>query len=160
MGRIFCGLQLDSLPKKKKFAPLFARFSCMTLSVIIPTYNEAPSIAGLIQSLRQHDPRREVEILVVDAHSPDGTAEVARRAGATVLLAPKPGRAAQMNLGAARATGEVLYFVHADVGIHPTTWPPSARLWRGATRRAATASGSIRAIRCCESIATALVLRA
>ena len=91
----------------------------MTLSVIIPTYNEAPTIAGLIQSLRRHDPHREVEILVVDAHSPDGTAEAARQAGATVLLTPKPGRAAQMNLGATHATGEVLYFVHADVGIHP-----------------------------------------
>ena len=98
---------------------MFARFSRMTFSVIIPTYNEAPTIAGLIQSLRQHDPHREVEILVVDAHSPDGTAEAARRAGATVLLAPKASRAAQMNLGAARAAGEVLYFVHADVGIHP-----------------------------------------
>ena len=91
----------------------------MFLSVVIPTHNEAPTIAGLIQSLRRHDPRREVEILVVDAHSPDGTAAAARQAGATVLLAPKPGRAAQMNLGAAHAAGAVLYFVHADVGIHP-----------------------------------------
>ncbi|WP_210518599.1 TIGR04283 family arsenosugar biosynthesis glycosyltransferase [Hymenobacter terricola] len=91
----------------------------MSFSVIIPTFNEAATIARLVQELRRYDPRREVEILVVDAHSPDGTADAARRAGATVLLAPRPGRAAQMNHGAAHATGDILYFVHADVGIHP-----------------------------------------
>ena len=89
----------------------------MTLSIIIPTYNEAANIAGLIRQLRQY--AQDVEVLVVDAGSPDGTAETARQAGATVLPAPKPGRAAQMNHGARHATGDILYFVHADVGIHP-----------------------------------------
>lgn len=91
----------------------------MKLSVIIPTFNEAPNIARLVAELRRHDASGAVEILVVDAHSPDGTAELARQAGATVLLAPKPGRAFQMNHAAAHATGDVLYFVHADVSIHP-----------------------------------------
>lgn len=89
----------------------------MTFSVIIPTYNEAGNIARLVAELRRHAP--QAEVLVVDANSPDGTAEVARQAGATVLLAPQPGRAAQMNHGAAHATGELLYFVHADVRPHP-----------------------------------------
>ncbi|MFD2784551.1 TIGR04283 family arsenosugar biosynthesis glycosyltransferase [Hymenobacter rubripertinctus] len=91
----------------------------MLLSVIIPTHNEAPHIARLVQQLRACAPPETVEILVVDAHSPDGTAALAEAAGATVLLAPRPGRAAQMNHGAAHATGRILYFVHADVGIHP-----------------------------------------
>ena len=95
----------------------------MMLSVIIPTYNEAPNIARAVESLLRHAPPGAVEVLVVDAHSPDGTAEIARQAGATVLLAPKPGRAAQMNHGAQHATGDVLYFVHADVGIHPEFVP-------------------------------------
>ncbi|NVO86498.1 TIGR04283 family arsenosugar biosynthesis glycosyltransferase [Hymenobacter terrestris] len=90
------------------------------LSVIIPTYNEAPHIAGLVQQLRQlASPGEAVEILVVDARSPDGTAALAEAAGATVLHAPCPGRAAQMNYGASHATGRILYFVHADVGICP-----------------------------------------
>ena len=89
----------------------------MTLSVIIPTYNEAGNIARLVAELHRYAP--QAQVLVVDAHSPDGTAEAARQAGATVLPAPKAGRAAQMNHGAAHATGEVLYFVHADVGLHP-----------------------------------------
>jgi rSAM/selenodomain-associated transferase 2 len=91
----------------------------MKLSVIIPTFNEAPNIARLVAELRRHDPPGTVEILVVDAHSTDGTAELARQAGATLLPAPQPGRAAQMNHGAAHATGDILYFVHADVSIHP-----------------------------------------
>ena len=89
----------------------------MTFSVIIPTYNEAGNIARLVAELRRHAP--QAEILVVDANSPDGTAEAARQAGATVLPAPQCGRAAQMNHGAAHATGELLYFVHADVHPHP-----------------------------------------
>jgi rSAM/selenodomain-associated transferase 2 len=91
----------------------------MTLTVIIPTYNEAANIARLVADLHRHDPTGAVEVLVVDADSPDGTADVARQAGATVLRSPTPGRAAQMNYGARQARGEVLYFVHADVGIHP-----------------------------------------
>ncbi|MBU6120349.1 TIGR04283 family arsenosugar biosynthesis glycosyltransferase [Hymenobacter siberiensis] len=91
----------------------------MKLSVIIPTFNEAANIARLVGELRRHAADRPVEIVVVDAHSPDGTAELARQAGATVLLPPRSGRAFQMNYGAAHATGDVLYFVHADVSIHP-----------------------------------------
>lgn len=91
----------------------------MQISVIIPTYNEATTIGLLVQRLRTCGGGRLAEVIVVDAHSPDGTAGAAERAGATVLMAPQPGRAAQMNLGAAHATGRVLYFVHADVGIHP-----------------------------------------
>ena len=89
----------------------------MTFSVVIPTYNEANNIVRLVTELRRYAP--QAQVLVVDAHSPDGTAEAARQAGATVLLAPKPGRAAQMNHAAAHATGELLYFVHADVSLHP-----------------------------------------
>ena len=85
--------------------------------VIIPTYNEAGNIARLVAELRRYAP--QAQVLVVDAHSPDGTADAARHAGATVLPAPQPGRAAQMNHGAAHATGELLYFVHADVRLHP-----------------------------------------
>ncbi|MBB5282331.1 rSAM/selenodomain-associated transferase 2 [Rhabdobacter roseus] len=59
------------------------------------------------------------EIIVVDTPGQDNTAAVARQAGARVLISDRPGRAYQMNAGAAVATGEVLYFVHADVHIHP-----------------------------------------
>lgn len=91
----------------------------MTFSIIIPTYNEADAIGRLVQNVRTLGGALLQEVLVIDAGSPDGTAEVARQAGATVYQAPRRGRAAQMNFGAAQATGDILYFVHADVGIHP-----------------------------------------
>ncbi|GGG61552.1 TIGR04283 family arsenosugar biosynthesis glycosyltransferase [Hymenobacter glacieicola] len=91
----------------------------MTLSVIIPTYNEASNIGRLVTQLRQYAQPEAIEVLVVDAGSLDETVLVACQAGATVLQSPKPGRAAQMNYGARHARGELLYFVHADVGIHP-----------------------------------------
>jgi uncharacterized protein len=55
--------------------------------------------------------------VVIDGGSGDGTIDLARAAGAQATLAPR-GRAAQMNAGAALATGDALVFVHADV------WPP------------------------------------
>jgi rSAM/selenodomain-associated transferase 2 len=86
----------------------------MTISVIVPVINEALLIAGLIDWLRQHGGALVKEILVCDGGSSDATIEKARAAGATVLIASQKGRAVQMNEAAAVATGDVLYFVHAD----------------------------------------------
>lgn len=91
----------------------------MTLSVIIPTVNEAATIASLIHDLNRYGQGQLADILVVDGGSTDDTVELARKAGATVLLSPQPGRAAQMNYGVSQTLGNVLYFVHADVTIHP-----------------------------------------
>ena len=91
----------------------------MRISVIIPTYNEAENVGRLVGELRQYGGENLAEVIVVDAPSRDRTAEVAREAGARVIVADRPGRACQMNAGARIATGDVLYFVHADVRIHP-----------------------------------------
>jgi rSAM/selenodomain-associated transferase 2 len=80
------------------------------ISVIIPALNEAEQIKKTLLRL-QTDP--EVEILVVDGGSRDATASLARAKGVTVLTAPR-GRGPQMNLGAAAATGTILFFLHAD----------------------------------------------
>jgi rSAM/selenodomain-associated transferase 2 len=93
----------------------------ISISVIIPVYNEAPHISPLLQYLRpllQSDP--EVECLIVDADSPDNTAVAVRafEPDVRLLQSPKKGRAAQMNYGAAQSRGDILYFLHAD------TFPP------------------------------------
>lgn len=90
----------------------------MTLSIIIPTYNEAENIGKLVSFLRQHA-AKEAEIIVSDGGSTDDTLGVAKAAGALAVLSPGKGRAAQMNYGAAQATGDVFYFLHADC------YPPS-----------------------------------
>lgn len=81
----------------------------MSISVIIPTLNEASCLAETLASLQAHHPH---EIIVVDGGSQDATREIA--APADILLKTSPGRAQQMNMGASRATGDVLLFLHAD----------------------------------------------
>lgn len=81
----------------------------MTVSVVIPTLNEASCLGATLQSVRAEKPH---EIIVVDGGSDDGTCRVADAAN-RVLIGPR-GRAAQMNHGAAHATGDVLLFLHAD----------------------------------------------
>jgi len=83
----------------------------MRISVIIPALNEAQRLPGLITALKAEAGLHE--IIVVDGASGDGSAQVARQAGATVLDS-RPGRGHQVALGAAQATGDVMLFLHAD----------------------------------------------
>ena len=80
------------------------------LSVIIPALDEEASIARAIRSCREAGP---CEVIVGDGGSRDRTVEIARGEADVVISAP-PGRAAQMNAGAAVARGEVFLFLHAD----------------------------------------------
>jgi len=95
---------------------LFRKLGYMSnkISIIIPTYNEAVAIAKLITYLQKYAGEKLHEIIVSDAGSTDETTTIAKQAGATVLISPQKGRAAQMNYGAANSNGDVLYFVHAD----------------------------------------------
>ncbi len=84
------------------------------ISVIIPTFNEAQSIQKLIGYLHKYGSDRLAEIMVCDGGSTDETAAISEQSGAIALVSPQKGRAAQMNYGAARAIGDIFYFVHAD----------------------------------------------
>lgn len=93
----------------------------MKISIIIPTFNEAKNIAQLTGYLREHGGNFLKEIIVADGNSEDETVLFALRAGATVVQNEARSRAMQMNLGAKNASGDILYFVHADV-IPPKTY--------------------------------------
>ncbi len=84
--------------------------------IVIPTLDEAKRIGRLIAALR--DLEGEKDIVVADGGSSDGTAEIARAAGARVVLSPR-GRGAQLQAGAAAARGDALWFVHADSRPEP-----------------------------------------
>jgi rSAM/selenodomain-associated transferase 2 len=84
----------------------------VSLSIIIPALNEAEGIVATLDSL-QPLRKRGVEIIVADGGSNDDTPALARERADLVLTAP-PGRARQMNAGAAAARGEILCFLHAD----------------------------------------------
>jgi rSAM/selenodomain-associated transferase 2 len=89
----------------------------MRISVIVPVLNEEKSIAATLMELQRLKPE---EMIIVDGGSSDGTREICQRFGVELYPSP-PGRAAQMNFGAQRASGDVLLFLHAD-----TRLPPSA----------------------------------
>ena len=88
------------------------------ISIVIPTFNEADTIVTLIQYLKNNGGNSIADIIVADAGSTDKTLQLAEQAGATAVLSPVKGRAAQMNYGASLASGSILYFIHAD------TFPP------------------------------------
>lgn len=92
----------------------------MRISVIIPAFNEEENIAKRIDFLQLHGGDALHEIFVVDGLSMDATASVARQKRAMVISSPVRSRAVQMNLGAKQASGDILYFVHADVKLVPS----------------------------------------
>lgn len=86
----------------------------MNISIIIPALNEAanlPLLLSQLAPLRQ----RGAQLIIADGGSDDGSPELLAEL-AHWLPAPR-GRARQMNAGAAQATGEVLWFVHADTQL-------------------------------------------
>jgi rSAM/selenodomain-associated transferase 2 len=86
----------------------------MSLSIIIPTLNEAAVLAQTLAAIGVEsnvDPN--IEVLVVDGGSQDDTCAIAQTWGAK-LLRSQPGRAQQMNLGAESAQNDILLFLHGD----------------------------------------------
>lgn len=92
-------------------------------AVVIPARDESEALPGLIASLVAQ--RRDGdEIVVVDDNSSDGTADIARRSGATVLTAPTLppgwlGKPHACSLGAEATSAPILLFVDADVRPAP-----------------------------------------
>jgi hypothetical protein len=83
------------------------------ISIIIPTLNEAANLPATLASTQNGS---NVEVIVVDGGSGDGTVDVARSWGAKGLTCP-PGRSRQMNAGARQATGKMLLFLHGDTRL-------------------------------------------
>jgi rSAM/selenodomain-associated transferase 2 len=89
-----------------------------SLSIVIPTLNEAGWLGCTLRYLRLLEPS-PAEIIVVDGGSQDETVTIARHYGISVIVCPQAGRAIQMNQGAKTATGELLCFLHADTLVPP-----------------------------------------
>src|SRR5438876_353797 len=87
------------------------------ISVIIPTLNEAQFLPRTLRHIQANKAAHEV--LVVDCGSSDDTVAVAEASGAQVILSPQRQRAAQMNLGARSARGDLFLFLHSDTWIGP-----------------------------------------
>ena len=84
-----------------------------SVSVIIPTLNEAHTLPQVLERLGELDPKPD-EIIVVDGGSEDGTMNIAKLFNIRCLSLPKKGRAAQLDFGVRQAQGDHVIFLHAD----------------------------------------------
>jgi glycosyltransferase involved in cell wall biosynthesis len=90
-----------------------ARPPSATTSIVIPAFNEAASIAAVIDALRREAAWHE--ILVVDDGSADDTASRAAAAGARVVRHPyNKGNGAAVKTGIRQATGRFILIIDAD----------------------------------------------
>jgi len=83
----------------------------MRVSAVIPALEEETEIAAAVGAARAAGAD---EVIVADGGSQDATAARAKSAGADHVLLAARGRGSQLRAGAAAATGEALWFLHAD----------------------------------------------
>lgn len=91
------------------------------VSVIIPVKNGAATLDACLRSIKRSY-YKNYEVIVVDDHSSDGTAEVARSFQCAVLEVEN-GKGANnaRNVGAARAKGDILVFIDSDIVVRRET---------------------------------------
>ncbi|HVE13895.1 MAG TPA: glycosyltransferase family 2 protein [Elusimicrobiota bacterium] len=98
----------------------------MKVTVIIPAYNEAATVGPCIEAVYAKNPGRDLEVLVVDDGSTDGTADAARRAqrpGLRVLRHERNrGKGAAVRTALAEASGEVVLIQDADLEYDPAEY--------------------------------------
>jgi glycosyltransferase involved in cell wall biosynthesis len=105
--------------------------SSLTLSVVIPCYNEIATLERVVEAVRQSPVPRK-EIILVDDGSTDGTRELIRtkladRVDRVVLHERNQGKGAALRTGFAAATGDVVVVQDADLEYDPAEYPKLLR---------------------------------
>ena len=97
----------------------------MTLSIVIPVYNTEAWLPRCLESIVSQDfPQEDLEIVIVNDGSTDGSAAVAAEfaaghSNAQVLTQPNGGLSAARNAGLSAAAGQYVWFVDSDDRIAP-----------------------------------------
>jgi glycosyltransferase involved in cell wall biosynthesis len=89
-----------------------------SVSIIIPTLNEAENLSRLLPEIKRVLSEYKYEIIVVDKHSPDGTADIARKNGVKVLYDDK-GKGSALVKGLKAAKGDIIISMDADLSHRP-----------------------------------------
>jgi glycosyltransferase involved in cell wall biosynthesis len=98
------------------------------VTVVLPCLNEAESLPSVLAGIPA-----SYLALVVDNNSTDGTADVARRHGATVVVEPQPGYGSAVHAGVLAASTPIVAVIDADGSLDPADLPALvAELDRGA----------------------------
>jgi glycosyltransferase involved in cell wall biosynthesis len=101
-----------------------------TVSVVIPAHNAADTIAQAIVSVREQTVRADETVVACDGCT-DGTAQIAKDAGAVVVEIPKANGSVARNAGAKAAKGEVYFFLDADDWWEPEKIERHLAVWSG-----------------------------
>ncbi|HLI72511.1 MAG TPA: glycosyltransferase family 2 protein [Acidimicrobiales bacterium] len=98
-----------------------------TLSVIVPVYNERNTVAEILRRIRAVELPLQLEVIVVDDGSTDGTDKVlAALEDSTVRVVTHPdntGKSAAVRTGIGTARGELVLIQDADLEYDPDDWP-------------------------------------
>jgi glycosyltransferase involved in cell wall biosynthesis len=109
----------------------------MKVSVVIPAHNEEQTLPWVLRDLNDTTaslPHDEFEIIVVDDHSSDATANVSRQFGAMVVHNEgRGGKGMALRAGFARATGDVIVMMDADYSHRAEDLPVLLQSLTGAT---------------------------
>lgn len=109
----------DTVSKKKQIIQPSGTLPKVT--VVVPAYNEESSIEICLQSLKNQDYKGPLEITVIDNNSTDSTADIARRAGCTVIHESRQGYNFAIKRGFDDATGDIIACTDADTRV-PSDW--------------------------------------
>jgi glycosyltransferase involved in cell wall biosynthesis len=101
------------------------RFSL--ISVIVPVFNERSTVAEAIRRIRAADIKIDIEVIVVDDGSSDGTDKVLAAMGDSTIRvidhASNRGKGAAIRTGLAAARGDLVLIQDADLEYDPADWP-------------------------------------
>ena len=121
---ILCGLAVLGRARSNRRQPPSGADG-LSVSVIIPAYNEAKVIAASIRKILASE-HRNISVIVIDDGSMDGTSDVVRLSFAEnprvkLITTPNAGKARAINLGLAEAEGDIVVVLDADTQFEPQT---------------------------------------